>query len=93
MRFLPTIKDSRGEESVTLLFVTVSWLVLTVKFALSGLAIKIGTPPATVVEFSAPLVGAGEYGIAFAGIVGIWLGREYQQRRAKPKAEVPNAHV
>lgn len=91
MRLLPTIKDSRGEESVTLLFVAIGWLVLTIKFALGGLSIAFGAAPAPVVTFAAPSIGASEYGLAFAGILGIWLGREYQARRAKPSTPDPEA--
>lgn len=39
MRFLPTIKDSRGRESHTLLFVAVAVSVLIYKFAVAGLQI------------------------------------------------------
>lgn len=81
MRFLPTIKDSRGEESVTLLFVTIGWLVLTIKFALGGTSFTVGTAPALVLALNIPTIGAAEYGLAFAGIIGIWLGREYQSKR------------
>lgn len=81
-----TIKDSRGEQSVTLLFVAIGWAVLVVKFALAGLAIKFGTSPASVIEFSAPAMSATEFGLAFAGIIGIWLGREYQRQSSKDKA-------
>lgn len=84
---LPAIKDSRNEESVTLLFVAVGWLVLTVKFALGGLSIALGTPPAVVVALAIPVIGAAEYGMAFAGIVGIWLGREYQSKRNPRKGD------
>lgn len=79
-------KDSRGEESVTRMFVTIGWAVLTVKFMLAGVAVKFGAPPAATVEFSAPPMTATEYGLAFAGIIGIWLGREYQKQNSKDKA-------
>jgi hypothetical protein len=71
MRFLPTIKDSRGRESHTLLFVALAALVLIHKFALAGLTLWGLT-------FSA--MSASEFGIAFAAILAVWLGREWKEK-------------
>lgn len=69
MKLLPTIRDSRARESHTLLFVTLAVLPLIVKFSLAGLTLPhFGTMPA---------MAPGEYGIAFAGIMAVWLGREW----------------
>lgn len=67
------ITDSRGQQSRTLVFVTVSWAVLVVKFALAGLVIPV--------LGSVPAMTAAEFGSAMAMILAIWLGREWQARR------------
>jgi hypothetical protein len=71
MRFLPTIKDSRGRESHTLLFVALAALVLIYKFALAGL---------TLWGLTFPAMSASEFGIAFAAILAVWLGREWKEK-------------
>lgn len=71
MRFLPTIKDSRGRESHTLLFVAAAAGVLIYKFGMAGL---------TVFGLTFPAMSASEFGISFAGIMAVWLGREWQVR-------------
>ncbi len=63
--------DSRGNKSTTLSFVAASWFAVTTKFA-AGIA---GYGPE-------PYMSAGEYGAAVALILGIWLGREYTEKRA-----------
>lgn len=72
MKLLPTIKDSRGRESHTLLFVGLAALVLIYKFAVAGTSI-LGIPW--------PAMGAGEFGLAFAGILAVWLGREWTEKK------------
>ena len=71
MRFLPTIKDSRGRESHTLLFVALAAVVLIYKFAVSGL---------TLFGLVFPSMSAGEFGAAFALILAVWLGREWTDK-------------
>jgi cytosine/uracil/thiamine/allantoin permease len=71
MRFLPTIKDSRGRESHTLLFVALAALVLIYKFTLAGL---------TLWGLTFPAMSASEFGIAFAAILAVWLGREWKEK-------------
>ncbi len=71
MRFLPTIKDSRGRESHTLLFVALAALVLIYKFALAGL---------TLWGLTFPAMSASEFGIAFAAVLAVWLGREWKEK-------------
>lgn len=68
-----TLKDSRGRESATLTFVAFSWLAVWVKYILAGLTIPhLGTvPPMTATEF----------GLAVAGIMAIWLGREWTEKK------------
>lgn len=72
MRLLPTIKDSRGRESHTLLFVALAALVLTGKFAVATLEIwGVKFPPMT----------AGEFGAAFVMVLAAWLGREWTEKK------------
>lgn len=68
---LPTIKDSRGRESHTLLFVSLAVLVLIYKFGVAGL---------TVFGLTFPAMSAGEFGIAFAAVMAVWLGREWTDK-------------
>ncbi len=71
MKLLPTIKDSRGRESHTLLFVALAALVLVYKFAVSGL---------TLWGVAFPDMSASEFGIAFAAVLAVWLGREWKEK-------------
>lgn len=65
--------DSRGKQSRTLFFVSVSWAAVLIKFTLAG--VKLG-PLGTM-----PLMGAGEFGAAVMAILAIWLGREFTEKR------------
>lgn len=67
------LKDSRGRETKTLGFVLVSWLILTGKFAISGMTLPVIGVQQTIT--------AGEFGIACAAILAIWLGREWQEKK------------
>lgn len=70
---LPGMKDSRGAESKTLSFVTAGYLTLLVKFALASVTIPyVGTMPP---------MSAAEFGTAAALVLGIWLGREWTEKR------------
>lgn len=71
MKFLSM--DARGKQSRTLAFVTISWLIVTIKFAVAGISLG----PLGV----APQMGAGEYGAAVAAILLIWLGREWTEKK------------
>lgn len=71
MRFLPTIKDSRGRESHTLLFVALAALVLVYKFAVAGLELW---------GLKFPAMSASEFGTAFALVLAVWLGREWTDK-------------
>ena len=66
------LKDSRGRESKTLFFVTVSWAVVVVRYALGGLETPLGTMPETT---------ASDFGLAVAAILAIWLGREWREAK------------
>ena len=72
MRLLPTIKDSRGRESHTLLFVALAALILIYKFAVAGL---------TLWGVTFPVMSATEFGISFGTVLAVWLGREWQEKK------------
>jgi hypothetical protein len=64
--------DARGNQSKTLMFVSVSWLVVVIKFVIAG--VNLG-------QFGImPPMSAGEFGTAIALILAIWLGREWQEK-------------
>lgn len=73
------MKDSSGRESKTLFFVTISWLVLVLKFALAGWSLKF-----QVIDIVFAPMTATEFGLAFAGVIGIWLGHEWAQKPTTP---------
>ena len=67
------IRDTRGRESITLTFCTVATVILLAKFALAGLTLPyIGL---------VPLMGAGEFGLAFAAVLAPWLHREWVEKK------------
>lgn len=67
-------KDSRGKESKTLMFVSVTWAVMVFKFAIAGLEFK---------GITAPEMDIQSFGIAVAAVLAIWLGREWTEKNAK----------
>lgn len=69
------LKDSRGNPSITLTFVTVSLVVVVVKFALAGLTLPgLGEVPAmSGVDFAA----------AAGAVLGIWWGREKTEKETQ----------
>lgn len=76
MRAVPTLCDSRGNQSVTLFFVSVSWLVLIIKFVASGMETPFGLVPD---------MNAADFGLAAVGILGAWVGREYTEKQTQPR--------
>jgi hypothetical protein len=68
---LPTIKDSRDRESSTLMFVGVSWTLVTLRFAFGGF-------------FNMPATSVTEYAGGVAMILAIWLGREWTEKSNAP---------
>lgn len=74
MRLLGNLlKDSRGRESITLSLVVPAWLALLVKFLVAGLTLPVvGVVPA---------MSATEFGTAMAGVLAIWLGREWTEKK------------
>lgn len=70
-----SMRDSRGRESKTLFFVAIGWAALVFKFILAGMTFKY--PP---IDFTFAPMSAGEFGAAFAMIIGIWLGHEWQEK-------------
>jgi len=64
------LDDSRGKESKTLFFVTVSWLALLAKFLLGGF-------------FSFPVISSAAFSAGVTAILAIWLGREWMEKNKK----------
>ena len=62
--------DSRGRESRTLFFVAASWVMVTLKFGVDAFGHLFGIAPVF------PMTAA-EYAAVCAGLVGVWLGREW----------------
>lgn len=74
MKFLRTLlKDSRGRESTTLSLVVPAWFVLLVKFLLAGIKLPV--------VGLVPPMSATEFGLAVAGVLAIWLGREWTEKK------------
>ena len=67
------MKDARGQKSRTLTFVATSWLVVVAKYLAAGVNLgPLGVqPPMTALEF----------GGAVGMILGIWLGREWTEKK------------
>jgi hypothetical protein len=67
-----SVKDSRGRESRTLLFVAVAFTLISLRFMLGGLDLTWGAVH-YVLAGSALL----DYGAAVTAVLAIWLGREW----------------
>ena len=77
MRF-PTIKDGRGNNSTTLFFVAVTWVVVLVKFILAGTGVPfVGADPMAVTDFAQ----------ATLLVLGLWVGREGLQKNVELKRD------
>jgi tellurite resistance protein TehA-like permease len=68
------LQDSRGRESITLSLVVPAWFVLLVKFVLAGVTLP-------GVGVTVPPMSATEFGLAMAGVLAIWLGREWAEKK------------
>lgn len=66
------MKDSRGNRSITLTFVTISLAVVLIKFALAGLKLgSLGMVPA---------MSGTEFAAAAGAVLAIWWGREKTEK-------------
>lgn len=67
-----SLKDSRRNESKTLMFVATSWALASAKFLIAGMTLgPLGQQPPMDVN---------SYGMATASILLIWLGREWTEK-------------
>jgi len=73
-------KDTRGKESTTLFFVRVTWAVMVCKFLVAGVVIP------DLATF--PEINIQDFGIAVAGVLMIWLGREYTEKVKRAPSNV-----
>lgn len=64
-------RDAKGRESRTLAFVGLTWLLMTLRFALGGLSFD-----AFGVTLQIAQTAMIDYGAAVAAVLAIWLGRE-----------------
>lgn len=74
-------RDARGRESRTLAIVGMTWLLMTIRFALGGLGASVGD-----LRFEIGATPMVDYGAAVAAILAAWLGREWidaQRRESK----------
>lgn len=67
--------DSKGRESRTLWFVTMTWLIMTLRFVGGGIELTAG-PFHWIVQPSLVL----DYGAAVAAILAVWVGREWARK-------------
>ena len=79
MKPFKLLKDARGRESITLTFVAVSFAILQIKFLLAGITISP--------ELTIPPMSAEAFGLSTAGILAVWLGREWvdKGKNTEPK--------
>lgn len=69
-------RDARGRESRTLAIVGMTWLLMTIRFALGGLGASVGDFRIEIAP--TPML---DYGAAVAAILMVWLGREWINKR------------
>lgn len=74
LKRLISVTDSSDAESTTLGFVTLAFLVVTVKFALGGF-------------FGFSDTSATDYGVAVTAILAVWVSREWVRKSAEAKIE------
>ena len=74
-------RDSAGRESRTLAIVGLSWLLMSMRFALGGLEASLGD-----FRFEIGVTPMVDYGAAVAAVLAVWVGREWvrNERHAKP---------
>ena len=71
-------RDARGRESRTLALVGLTWLFMTVRFALGGLTFSVAGLTLQIAQ-----TAMIDYGTAVAAVLAIWLGREWINKREK----------
>lgn len=69
-------RDARGRESRTLWFVTVTWLMMTIRFVAGGVQMDFG-----VLSWHVAPSLVLDYGGAVAAVLAVWIGREWVVRK------------
>ena len=69
-------RDSKGRESRTLWFVTVTWLMMTARFIAGGIEFAVGP-----LHWSIAPSLVLDYGGAVAAVIAVWVGREWVARK------------
>jgi heme A synthase len=75
-----TLCDTRGKRSKTLFLVVMCLVVLLFKFILGGLETPLGT---------LPIISAGEFGLAAAGLIGVWVMRDNKAKELDQAENLP----
>jgi len=65
----------RDKESKTLFFVTVAFIVITLRFVFGGISLQSGG-----LSIQIPTSGLVDYGTAFAAVLAPWLVREWKEK-------------
>ncbi len=65
-------RDARGRESRTLALVGLTWLLMTLRFALGGMSFSVAGLTLQIAQ-----TAMIDYGAAVAAVLAIWLGREW----------------
>ena len=60
------IRDTNGRESITATVTVIAAHALILRFVFGGF-------------FGMPIIGAEEFGIGFAAVMAVWLGREWRE--------------
>ena len=71
-------RDARGRESRTLALVGLTWLLMTLRFALGGMSFSVAGLTLQIAQ-----TAMIDYGAAVAAVLAIWLGREWINKREK----------
>lgn len=75
-------RDARGHASRTLWFVTVAFVLLSLRFIVGGMLLDLGW-----FKWDLPATALIDYGAATAAIVAVWVGREAVWSNKNPKKD------
>ena len=76
-------RDARGRESRTLALVGLTWLLMTLRFALGGLSFSVAGLTLQIAQ-----TAMIDYGAAVAAVLAIWVGREWVDTKRQDVKDV-----
>ena len=76
-------RDACGRESRTLAFVGLTWLLMTLRFALGGLSFTVAGLTLQIAQ-----TAMIDYGAAVAAVLAIWVGREWVDTKRQDVKDV-----